>query len=223
MSLPPFFVRVTITVQYCDHPHNLSMDQRFWSSHVSWRQTAKQYPIGNQQNFIVSFVIESPYEVIKTGSSALKSSIFLQFVSKIKNGVVHAPASNIPYELKNTVGKDVMSVWSPLDMAFCTETVKDVINFDFFPGVQINKVQALVITIDFSSFTNCYWDRLRFGEIFHFMVMKQTHTSSLYTYNALYILVSSSLGGICMVVETQIIKMVGCAPYIGYFFGHMTI
>ena len=140
MSQPPFFVRVSIAVQYCDHPHNLSHDWRFWSSPVSWRQTAKQHTIGNQQNLIIPFVIESPYEVIKTGSSALKSSIFLQLVSKIKSGVVHAPASNFPYELKNTISKDVTSIGSPLDTAFCMKSVKDVLNFDFFPGVQINKV-----------------------------------------------------------------------------------
>ena len=190
MSQPPFFVRVSITVQYCDHPHNLILDQRFWSFPVSWRQTAKQHAIGNQQNLIISFVVESPYEVIETGSSASKSSIFLQFVSKIKSGVVCAPARNYTYELKNTISKDVVSIRSPLDMAFCIETVKDVLNFNFFPGVQINKIwsssssgigvpppqlfmcksnvispvsivfikqgNAPVITIDFSSFTNCY-------------------------------------------------------------------
>ena len=190
MSQPPFFVRVSITVQYCDHPHNFSLDQRFWSSPVSWRQMMKQYTIGNRQNLIVSFVIESPYEVIKTGSSVLKSSIFLQFVLKVKSGVVCAPASNFPHELENTIGKDVMSIGSSLDTASCIETVKDILNFDFFPGVQINKVwsssssgigvphpqlfmcksnaispvsivfikqgNAPVITIDFSSFTNCY-------------------------------------------------------------------
>ena len=69
-----------------------------------------------------------------------KSSIFLLFVLKTKSGVVCAPASNFPYELKNTISKDVMSIRSPLDTAFCIETVKDVLNFDFFPGVQINKV-----------------------------------------------------------------------------------
>ena len=189
MSQPPFFVRVSITVQYCD-PHNLSLDQRFWSSPVSWRQMVKQYTIGKQQNLTISLVVESPYEVIETGSSALKSSIFLQFVLKIKSGVVCAPASNFPYELENTISKDVVSIRSPLDMAFGIETVKDVLNFEFFPGVQINKVwsssssgigvpppqvfmcksnaispvsivfieqgNAPVITIDFSSFTNCY-------------------------------------------------------------------
>ena len=150
----------------------------------------KQYTIGNQQNLIISFVNESPYKVIKTGSFASKSSIFLQFVSKIKSGVVCAPTSNFPYELKNTISKDVMRTGSPLDTAFCTETVKDVLNFNFFPCVQINKVWSSpssgirvpppqlfmcklnamssvsvvfikqgnvpVITIDFSSFTNCY-------------------------------------------------------------------
>ena len=141
MSQSPFFVRVSITVQYCDHPHNLSLHWRFWSSPVSWRQTAEQYTIGNQQNLIISFVVESPYEVIKTGSSALKSSIFLQLVSKTKSGVVCAPASNFPYEFENTIiSKDVVSIRSPLDTAFCIETVKDVLNFDFLPRVQINKV-----------------------------------------------------------------------------------
>ena len=140
MSQPPFFVRVSIAVQYCNHPHNLSLDQRLWSSPVSWRQTAEQYTIGNQQNLIISFVIESPYEVIKTGSSVSKSSIFLQLVLKIKSGVVHAPASNFPYELKNTISKDVVSIGSPMGTAFCIETVKDILNFNFFPGEQINKV-----------------------------------------------------------------------------------
>ena len=140
MSQPSFFLRVSITVQYCNHSHNLSLDWRFWSSLVSWRQMAKQYPIGNWPKLVISFVIKSPYEVIKTGGSVSKSSIFLPFVSKIKSSVVHAPASNFPYELKNTVGKDIMSIGSPLDMAFCIKTVKDVLNFDFFPGVQINKV-----------------------------------------------------------------------------------
>ena len=102
----------------------------------------KQYTIGNQQNLIISFVVESPYEVIETGSSALKFSIFLQLVSKIKSGVVCAPASNFPYKLENTISKDVVSIGSPLDMAFCIETVKDVLNFDIFPGVQINKVSS---------------------------------------------------------------------------------
>ena len=69
-----------------------------------------------------------------------KSSIFFQFVLKIKSGAVHAPASNFPCELENTIGKDVMSIRSPLATAFCIETVKDILNFDFFPGVQINKV-----------------------------------------------------------------------------------
>ena len=100
----------------------------------------KQYTIGNQQNLIISLAIESRYEDIETGSSTSKSSIFLQFVLKIKSSVVHAPASNFPYELKNTIGKVVMSIRSPLDVAFCMEIVKDVLNFDFFPGVQINKV-----------------------------------------------------------------------------------
>ena len=140
MLQPPFFVRISITEQYCNHPYNLSLDQRFWSSPVSWRQPAKQYTIGNWQNLIISLVIESPYEVIETGSSTSKSSIFLQFVSKIKSGVVCAPASNLPYELKNTIGKDVVSIGSPLDMIFCIKTVKDILNFNFFPGVQINKV-----------------------------------------------------------------------------------
>ena len=66
--------------------------------------------------------------------------IFLRLVSKTKSGVVHAPASNFLYELKNTISKDVVSIGSPLDMSFYIETVKDVLNFDFFPGVQINKV-----------------------------------------------------------------------------------
>ena len=70
----------------------------------------------------------------------MESFIFLQLVSIIKSGLVHAPGSNFPCELENTVSKDVVSIRSPLDMAFCIETVKDVLNFDFFPGVQINKV-----------------------------------------------------------------------------------
>ena len=70
----------------------------------------------------------------------LESSIFLQLVLIIKSGVVHAPASNFPYELGNTISKDVVSIGSLLDTAFCIETVKDVLNFDFFPGVKINKV-----------------------------------------------------------------------------------
>ena len=127
---------------------------------------------------------------METGSSVSKSSIFLQLVLKIRSHVVCAPASNFPYKLENTISKDVVSIRSPLDMAFCIETVKDILNFDFFPGVQINKVwsssssgirvpppqlfmcksnaispvsivfikqdNATVITIDFSSFTNCY-------------------------------------------------------------------
>ena len=112
MSQPPFSVRVSITVQFCDHPHNLSLDQRFWSSPVYWRQMVKQHTIGNQQNLIIPFVVESPYEVIETGSSASKSSIFLQLVSKIKSGVVCAPASNFPYELDNTISRDAMSIGS---------------------------------------------------------------------------------------------------------------
>ena len=70
----------------------------------------------------------------------MESSIFLQLVLIIKSGVVCAPASNFPFELENTIYKDVVSTMSPLDMAFCIETVKDILNFDFFPGVKINKV-----------------------------------------------------------------------------------
>ena len=71
----------------------------------------------------------------------MESSILLQLVSKIKSGVVNAPTRNLPYELENTVGKDVMSIRSPLDLAFSIEAVEDVLNLDFFPGVQVHKVQ----------------------------------------------------------------------------------
>ena len=60
---------------------------------------------------------------------------------KIKSAVVSAPTSNLPYELENTVGKDVMSMRGPLDLAFSIEAVEDVLNFDLIPGVQVHKVQ----------------------------------------------------------------------------------
>ena len=102
----------------------------------------EEYTIGNQQNLIILFIIESPYEIIKTGSPASESTILLQLVSKIKSGVVNAPTSNLPYELENTVGKYVMSIRGLLDLAFSIEAVKDVLNLDLFPGVQVHKVQS---------------------------------------------------------------------------------
>ena len=91
--------------------------------------------MGNQQNLIILLIVEGPHEIIKTGSPALESSILLQLVLKIKSGVVNAPTSNLPYELKNTVGKDVMSIRGPLDLAFSIEVVKDVLNLNLLPGV----------------------------------------------------------------------------------------
>ena len=41
MSWPPVNVRVSITVQHCNHSHNLVLNQKFWSSPVSWRQMTK--------------------------------------------------------------------------------------------------------------------------------------------------------------------------------------
>ena len=70
----------------------------------------------------------------------LESPIFLQLVMIIMCGVVRAPTSNIPYELEDTVGKDVVSIRSPLDLAFSIKTVKDKLNFNLFSGVQIDKV-----------------------------------------------------------------------------------
>ena len=72
----------------------------------------------------------------------MESTILLQPVSKIKSGVFNAPTSNLPYELKNTVGKDVMSIRGPLDLAFSKEAVKDVLNLNLLPGVQVHKVQS---------------------------------------------------------------------------------
>ena len=72
----------------------------------------------------------------------LESTRLLQLVSKIKSGVVNAPTSNLPYELENTVGKDVMSIRGLLDLAFSTEAVKDVLNLYLLTGVQVHKVQS---------------------------------------------------------------------------------
>ena len=69
-----------------------------------------------------------------------ESTILLQLVSKIRSGVVNVPTSNLPYELKNTVGKDVMSIRGLLDLSFSIEAVKDVL--DLLPGVQVHKVQS---------------------------------------------------------------------------------
>ena len=70
-----------------------------------------------------------------------ESTILLQLVSKIKSSVVSAPTSNLPYELKNTIGKDVMSIRGLLDLAFSIEAVKDVLNLDLLSGIQFHKVQ----------------------------------------------------------------------------------
>ena len=60
----------------------------------------------------------------------------------MKSGVVNAPTSNLPCELENTVGKDVMSIRGPLDLAFSIEVVEDVLNLNLLPGVQVHKVQS---------------------------------------------------------------------------------
>ena len=72
----------------------------------------------------------------------MESSILLQLVLKIKSGVVNAPTSNLPYELKNTVGKEVLGIRGPLDLAFSIEIVEDVLNLNLLPGVQVHKVQS---------------------------------------------------------------------------------
>ena len=69
-------------------------------------------------------------------------SIFLQLVSIIMGGVVKAPTSNFPYELENTVGKDVVSIRSLLDPTFSIKTVKDILNLDLLSGVQVDKVRS---------------------------------------------------------------------------------
>ena len=141
-------------------------------------------------------------------------------------------------------------------MAFCIETVKDVLNFDFFPGVQINKFwpssssgirvpppqlfmcksnaispvsivfieqgNAPVITIDFSL---SIATEINLGlERYFASWLRSRPTHHLCVYLQCLICISfSSLGGTCMVVKTQMKKMAGHVPYIGYFFGHVTI
>ena len=46
------------------------------------------------------------------------------------------------HELENTVGKDVMSLRGLLGLAFSIEAVKDVLNLNLLPGVQVHKVQS---------------------------------------------------------------------------------
>ena len=97
----------------------------------------------NRQNLIILLIIEGPYEIIETGSPASESTILPQLVSKNKSGVVSAPTSNLPYELKNTVGKDVMSIRGPLDLAFSIEAVEDVLNLNLLPGVRSTRSSHL--------------------------------------------------------------------------------
>ena len=88
------------------------------------------------------------------------------------------------------------------------------------PIIFIEQGNTPVTIIDFHSFTNCYWDQ---RDILLHGHEADLHTISVYTFNALHVSVSSSLGCTCMVVRTQMRKMMGLVPYVGYFFGHMTI
>ena len=67
-----------------------------------------------------------------------QSPPYFSLFQKLKSGAVSAPTSNLPYELENTVGKDVMSIRDPLDLAFSIEVVEDVLNLNLLPGVQVH-------------------------------------------------------------------------------------
>ena len=137
MSWPPVHIEVSITVQYCNHFHNLVLNQKYWSGGRQWNNTL----LAIDKTLIIILILEGRYEIIETGSPALESTLLLQLVLKIKSGVVNALTSNLPYELKNTVGREVKGIRGLLDLAFSIETVKDVLNLDLLPGVQVHKVQ----------------------------------------------------------------------------------